>query len=55
MKLYNRMFSVFFSFLCFSSEIVRPFSAKMLTYPKFSDKPEIQKLYWEQLHGIDKK
>lgn len=54
MKLYNKIFSVFFifsSFFCFSSEVTGPFPVKMLTYPKgseaemFSDKREIHMLY----------
>ncbi|MDO4975168.1 MAG: hypothetical protein Q4E61_02480 [Alphaproteobacteria bacterium] len=54
MKLYNKIFSVFFifsSFFCFSSEDTGQFPVTILTYPKgseaemFSDKPEIHMLY----------
>lgn len=63
MKLYNKIFSVFFifsSFFCFSSEVTGKFPVTILTYPKgseaemFSNKPEIHMLCTEfENHPFD--
>lgn len=61
MKLYNKIFSLFFlHFFYFSSEVAGKFLVKMLTYPKgseaemFSDKSEIHMLLTEfEEHPFD--